>query len=133
MGNEILSEEYESAAPFTWPIAHNVRPARQSLGINGCDDCHSLGSNFYFGDVSVVTSREVETSESLSMINFQGLNSFYESVFSMSFYFRPVLKIVLILSALIISLVVLSYVLNGIKSLTEYLGKANLNNDDSGS
>jgi hypothetical protein len=37
----------EAAAPYAWPQAHNVRPAQQSLGINGCTECHSEGAKFF--------------------------------------------------------------------------------------
>jgi hypothetical protein len=38
----------DSAGPVTWPLGHEVRPARQSLGVNGCKDCHRFGSPFLF-------------------------------------------------------------------------------------
>lgn len=34
-------------APYMWPIAHNVRPASQSLGIKSCTECHSEDSAFF--------------------------------------------------------------------------------------
>ncbi len=30
---------------------HDVYPAKTALGINGCTDCHSLNSNFFFANV----------------------------------------------------------------------------------
>ncbi len=41
------------AEPYLWPIAHDVRPAAQSLGVRRCEDCHSTGSPFFFGKVLV--------------------------------------------------------------------------------
>jgi hypothetical protein len=38
----------DAAGPVTWPLGHDVRPARQSLGVNGCKDCHRFGSPFLF-------------------------------------------------------------------------------------
>ena len=38
----------DAAEPVTWPLGHEVRPARQSLGVNGCKDCHRFGSPFLF-------------------------------------------------------------------------------------
>jgi hypothetical protein len=36
-----------------WPIAHNVRPAAQSLGARACEDCHSPEAPFFKGLVCV--------------------------------------------------------------------------------
>ncbi len=36
-----------SLDPIAWPIGHDVRPARWSLGSGGCRDCHSEGAPFF--------------------------------------------------------------------------------------
>lgn len=41
----------EAAEPYSWPVAHAVRPARQSLGIQGCQECHSDDSPFFFASI----------------------------------------------------------------------------------
>jgi len=43
---------HPAAAPYMWPIGHNVRPAAQSLGVDQCDVCHSKQAPFFFGKVS---------------------------------------------------------------------------------
>ena len=52
-GGKVASAEHTAAKPVMWPIAHNVRPAAQSLGVRKCEDCHSTGSPFFFGKVLV--------------------------------------------------------------------------------
>jgi hypothetical protein len=54
-GSGQLAEELDhpAAAPYMWPIAHNVRPAAQSLGARRCEDCHSPEAPFFFGKVCV--------------------------------------------------------------------------------
>jgi hypothetical protein len=49
----LASSEHKMAAPYLWPIAHDVRPAAQSLGVRRCEDCHSTDSPFFFGKVWV--------------------------------------------------------------------------------
>ncbi len=49
-GDELTS----GAAPYAWPMAHNVRPARQALGAKGCTECHSDGSSFFSAEVQPV-------------------------------------------------------------------------------
>ncbi|MBL8889006.1 MAG: hypothetical protein JNL67_03440 [Planctomycetaceae bacterium] len=36
-----------SAAAYLWPVAHNVRPATQSLGAKSCTECHSDEAKFF--------------------------------------------------------------------------------------
>ena len=54
-GSGELAEDLDhpAAAPYMWPIAHNVRPAAQSLGARRCEDCHSPEASFFFGKVCV--------------------------------------------------------------------------------
>ena len=49
----LASKEHPAAAPYMWPIAHDVRPAAQSLGARKCEDCHSAGTPFFYGKVLV--------------------------------------------------------------------------------
>jgi hypothetical protein len=37
----------DPAAPYLWPIAHNVRPATQALGAKSCTECHSDDAKFF--------------------------------------------------------------------------------------
>ena len=39
-------------APYLWPLAHDVRPAAQSLGVRGCADCHAADAPLFFGAVA---------------------------------------------------------------------------------
>ncbi len=53
----------EAAQPYAWPMAHNVRPARQAMGAQGCTECHSDQSPFFFADlqpVGLVPDQEIE-------------------------------------------------------------------------
>ncbi|MCA9133665.1 MAG: hypothetical protein KDA45_10940, partial [Planctomycetales bacterium] len=43
-----------AADPYAWPQAHNVRPARQALGAQGCSECHRDGAPFFEADLSPV-------------------------------------------------------------------------------
>jgi hypothetical protein len=44
---EHVKELGQSGAAYLWPIAHNVRPATQSLGAKSCTECHSQDSKFF--------------------------------------------------------------------------------------
>jgi hypothetical protein len=52
---ELDDEQLSGAAEaYAWPVAHAVRPARQSLGIEGCQECHSDQSPFFFASIQPV-------------------------------------------------------------------------------
>lgn len=49
----LITAEHDAAKPYLWPIAHDVRPAAQSLGAQRCEDCHSPDAPFFFGKVCI--------------------------------------------------------------------------------
>ena len=57
-GDLSLEDDHPAAKHYLWSIAHNVRPAAQSLGARRCEDCHSPGSPFFFGKIAVDTPVE---------------------------------------------------------------------------
>ncbi|UCF34246.1 MAG: hypothetical protein JSV78_02875, partial [Phycisphaerales bacterium] len=44
--------EHPQARPYLWSLAHEVRPARQSLGVRDCSDCHARGAPIFFGKLT---------------------------------------------------------------------------------
>lgn len=98
---DLASDGHAAAEPVVWPLAHNVRPAQQSLGWKGCGDCHSGGSDFFFarleGRGPLLTKRVERRSASSVM----GLGGLFQRVFGLSFLVRPVFKAVLAVCALL--------------------------------
>lgn len=59
-----------AAQPYAWPIAHNVRPARQSLGSTGCTECHSDTALYFHTEVQpvgVLPTQETVPIEAIAM------------------------------------------------------------------
>jgi hypothetical protein len=110
---KITTAENPAASPYMWPIAHDIRPSAQSLGVRNCKDCHSTDSPFFFGNVSIDTPIK-PAKEARGMASFEGLNKTYEWCFAFSFIFRPWLKAVTILSSLVIAGVLLLYALKAL-------------------
>jgi hypothetical protein len=54
-GGKLTSSDDAAADAYTWPLGHNVRPAKQALGAGGCTDCHAKDSPFFYGKVAVDT------------------------------------------------------------------------------
>ncbi len=44
----------DAAEPYAWPLAHNVRPARHSLGADGCAECHREDAPLFASKVTAV-------------------------------------------------------------------------------
>jgi hypothetical protein len=113
VAGKITLAEHPMAWPYMWPIAHDVRPSAQSLGVRNCKDCHSTDSPFFFGEI--LTDLPVKSIGAASgMVLFEGLNRTYERWFAFSFVFRPWLKAVAILSSLVIAGVLLLYALKAL-------------------
>lgn len=106
--------DHPAARPYLWPLAHNVRPAAQSLGVRYCTDCHSARSPFFFGAVALDSPLVSQSPATREMISFQDISRPYAWAFSASFVFRPWFKIIALGSAAVLGLVLLLY---GLKAL----------------
>jgi len=110
----ILRRPATEARPYLWPIAHDVRPKEQSLGIRGCTDCHATDAPFHFGVVGV-SSPFVAIPDSIArMTDYQDASPLAAWLFSASFLFRPGLKALVIASFLLIAAVVALYAMRGL-------------------
>ena len=117
---KLWSEEHKDAEPYLWSIAHDVRPAAQSLGIRYCTDCHATDAPFFFGDVAV-DSPAVTGRGTRKMVEFQNVNPSYARAFAFSFVFRPMMKIVSLGSCAIIAVVLLLYALKALTCVVKVL------------
>ena len=119
--DKIVAAEHQAAGPYAWPIAHDVRPAAQSLGVRRCQDCHSTDSPFFFGQVAVDSPVVSEKDLVKQMVEFEGLRPFYTWAFAASFVFRPYLKIVALGSCAILAAVLLLYALKALACIAKIL------------
>jgi hypothetical protein len=108
---KVEASEHEAAEPYAWPLAHNVRPAQQSLGVNSCDDCHTTDSNFFFGEVAVHTPVASEAEAVKPMYELAKESGTYWWSFNASFLFRPMLKTIGFVSCGILAVILLLYLM----------------------
>ncbi|UCE98847.1 MAG: hypothetical protein JSV82_06575 [Planctomycetota bacterium] len=120
---KLIVTEHVAANPYLWAVAHDVRPAAQSLGIAGCRDCHSTHSPFFFGEVEIDAPVASEKSSVKKMIAFQDLNPVYTKLFAMSFIFRPFLKVVALGSCAVLGVVLLLYGLRALACIVRVLSE----------
>jgi len=122
-GGKLEAVDHEAASPYLWPVAHDVRPKAQSLGIRGCADCHATDAPFYFGSVVKASPYIVESDSMTRMTKYQDKSAVSAWLFSMSFLFRPGLKALIILSFVLIALVVLIYTMRGLAHIIRILAE----------
>jgi hypothetical protein len=113
-GGTLAHRTGEEARPYAWPIAHDVRPKAQSLGIRGCGDCHSTRAPFHFGIVRIASPYVVRGDSLSRMTDYQDVSPVSAWLFSMSFLFRPGLKALIILCFMLIFSVVILYAFRGL-------------------
>ena len=99
---KLAAGAHPAAEPVIWPLAHNVRPAQQSLGWNGCTDCHSGGSDFFFTKLRGTGPLLTANVEKRSAASFMGLGGIFQRFFGLSFITRPLFKVVLAVCAFVI-------------------------------
>ena len=120
----LVSDKHEVAEPYKWPIAHDVRPASQSLGSNGrCADCHDDTSPFIFGKVELDTPVNPGGGQTVEMTEFGGLDPDYYQSFAFTFLFRPWMKGLVIVACVIAGLVLLLFALKGMDRLVTAVGQ----------
>ena len=93
----VVASKNAAADPVSWPVGHDVRPARQARGAAPvkCADCHTSDSEFFFGKVvpsGPITDAEVEP---VQQTEFLGLSSAYHAVLGTTFAMRPLFKVFL--------------------------------------
>ncbi len=121
--DELKALDHPAAQPVTWPLAHDVRPARQSLGINGCGDCHRINSPFLFRRARGTGPLQTQHAKVLSANSFSGLSGIYQRLFGLSFALRPLFKGFLFLTLLVIGLILLLVFALGLGRLSGLLEK----------
>jgi cytochrome c7-like protein len=117
--NKLIASKHDTAQPYMWQIGHNVRPAQQSLGVRGCQDCHSLDANFFFGNVEI--DSPLASDATIPVIELQESSPLYTKIFAFTFIFRPWFKVIVLISAIIISAVLLLFAFTGLNRLMIYL------------
>lgn len=116
--DKLEAAAHPAAAPYAWPIAHDVRPAEQSLGVLSCADCHTTDSAFFFGNVQA--DGPAGDPRFVEAVALQGLDRLYVKMFNLSFVFRPWLKVTALAASGLIGLVLLAFTVKGVSALSRF-------------
>ncbi|RKY11771.1 MAG: hypothetical protein DRP65_03290 [Planctomycetota bacterium] len=120
---KLTEQEHPAAGPYAWPIAHDVRPAAQSLGVRGCADCHATDAPFFFGAVEVDSPLASQQGRVKIMADFEGIDAVYTKAFAFAFVFRPWLKLITIACSAVVAAVLLLYALKALACLTKVFAR----------
>lgn len=109
--------------PYTWPLAHDVRPASQALGAGGCTDCHDSDSKFLFGEaVAAGPAKFGRTTPTVPMYWMEKLDPSMQRLWSLSFTYRPIFKVFGFIACGVIGAVLILYALFGLARLVRLAG-----------
>jgi len=119
--DKLVAEETAAAAPYSWALAHDVRPARQALGAKGCADCHSGDSPAFFGTTLARGPVALTNGVSKEMWQLRGEDKTWIKAFALGFEVRPFFKLTLLGAALVVLVVLVHYVPRGVGAITAAL------------
>lgn len=120
---KLVASDDPVAAPVTWALAHDVRPAAQALGANGCEDCHATGSPFFFASVQGIGPMQTASIYKKAMHELQDIDDELHELYGCAFVLRRWLGIALIAACAFVGAVVLLYALAGLSRLLKLISK----------
>ncbi len=105
---------HEAAQPYAWKLAHDVRPARASIGATGCFDCHQADTPIFEGQVTALSPVPETRPRTYAMYELAGFDKFRLDAWNQSFQGRTLFKWLGFASMGIVSLVLLWYAMRGL-------------------
>lgn len=105
-------------AHYRWSIAHSVRPALQSLGINECTDCHADDAPIFFGRITHAGDEVAGELPVRLMHELRGDDPSLASAWNAGLWFRAAFKWLAFACVVVVGLILLHYVLGGIGAIT---------------
>ena len=89
---KVVAHAHAAAEPYAWPLGHDVRPARQSLGVLGCTECHAKGSPIFYSRAVAQGPAPDDAPIALAMHEIQGHDAKLMDSWEMSFGGRAAFK-----------------------------------------
>lgn len=121
--NVVTIEKHDAAQPYAWPMAHNVRPGRQSLGVKGCFECHKADAPIFYGTTTAVGPLEDNAPVTHATHEYIDEDPELLALWEQSFQGRGLFKYMGFTVLAIVSLVLILYVLLGLNGILRRGGK----------
>ncbi len=119
--NSIKTSQHPAAGPVLWPLAHNVRPAAQSLGKGDCCDCHATDAPFFFAGVNVDSPFKIQPEDFPKMFEFQDVDSGAVKIFALTYPLRHLVAFIVLVASLVIIAVLVLYALKALDCVLKFL------------
>lgn len=119
LGDESGVVEFDNAAarPYAWKLSHNVRPARWSLGVKGCYECHAAGTPIFEGSVTAVSQAPDESPKTTAQYELAGFDKLKLDAWNQSFQGRKMFKYMGYSAMGLLALILLSFAVRGINAV----------------
>ncbi len=94
-GSNLVASAHAAARPVSWPVGHDVRPARMARGANPakCADCHTGSSDFFQAKIAPAGPFADAGVEPISQADLMGVSACYHAMLGSTFAMRPMLKV----------------------------------------
>lgn len=110
-------------ARYAWPLAHDVRPAQQSLGARGCIECHTNGAPIFDSTTdSAAVLTAASTRRPMHALRGDAMGAL--RTFAATYPLRPVLIVIASVSAVVLGLVLLAYAMRAVSAPSRGRGPA---------
>jgi hypothetical protein len=120
-GEKLDAFDNEAAAPRSWPVAHDVKPAAEALGAKGCADCHANDAPFFFATVDAAAPMPVGTPTVLAMHQLQQLDPAFLNALEAGVLLRYVFVAISVALAIVLALALAHYGFTGLEGLARII------------
>jgi len=106
-GAHVESFDHVAAKPYAWPLAHDVRPARQALGATGCTECHQHDAPLFYSRVTAVGPAPEQAPVERTMHTIAGYDTVLLAAWENTFRWRAIFKWFGFVAVAVVALVLL--------------------------
>ncbi len=114
---KVTTKESHAVRHYAWPLGHDVRPARQSLGVTGCTECHAKDSPIFHGTAVAVGPAADDQPVTRTMHELMGQDLKLLQTWEQSFGGRPVFKWVGFITIGCVALILVLFALLGLNGI----------------
>jgi len=111
------------AAPYAWALGHDVRPARQSLGSRGCQECHAGGAPIFHSVVRAVGPAPDSQPIERPMHQWSGYDTALLAAWERLFRLRPLFKWSAAAALALLVALLLAMIMRGVQRLVVALSR----------
>lgn len=116
-GGTVSAVEDPAAAFYAWPLGHDVRPARHSLGVTGCTECHAKDSPIFYSTAVAVGPAADDQPVTKAMHELMGEDLKLLQAWEQSFGGRPIFKWVGFITIGCVALILVLFALLGLNGI----------------